>query len=130
MQEGRREQFERFIAAMNRGDHEAAVELLHPDVEWEWPRAMIDSQVFRGREDVLRGTRLFGESWAEVTYEAEELLERGDEILVLVRYRAVGRGSGVELNQVVGWLLEFEGEQPRRLRMFGDAEKARRRFSR
>jgi ketosteroid isomerase-like protein len=129
MQKRRREQFERFTEALNRGDLELAVGMLPPDVEWEWPRGMIDSQVFRGREEVLRGARLFGESWAEVTYETEEFLERGDEALALVRYRATGRGSGVELNQVVAWLMEFEGEQPRRLRIFADADKARRRFT-
>jgi hypothetical protein len=60
--------------------------------------------------------------------EPQEVLEEGDFVLAMTRYRARGAGSGVSLEELVAHLHQFENRLLRRWWMFGDADKARRRF--
>jgi ketosteroid isomerase-like protein len=128
VEEGKRELLERVYAAQSHGSVEVLVEACHPDFEWIWPKGMADTDVFRGPKGLLKGMEAWLEPWEECRLEPEEMLGRGAEMLVIVRYRARGRGSGMELDQRVAHLWDFRGDRASRLRMFGDAEKARRRF--
>jgi hypothetical protein len=49
-------------------------------------------------------------------------------VLALVRYRLRGAGSGIDIEQLVAHLLRVEDGLVRSWWMFGDADKARRRF--
>ena len=49
---------------------------------------------------------------------------RLDRFLILGRVHLRGRGSGVELDQPIGWVLDFEGESLARLRNLADHESA------
>jgi ketosteroid isomerase-like protein len=60
--------------------------------------------------------------------EAEEVVEDGDEVLAVARYRVRGAGSGVEIDAAVAHLFSFRDGLVTRWWMFGDADKARRRF--
>jgi ketosteroid isomerase-like protein len=111
------------------GDVEAFVTTLHPDAEWHWPRGVADQDVFHGRDEIRRGVEQWGEPWEDFSMEPVELLDRGDDVLVVVRYRGRGSASGMEIDQLVAHLWEFQGGLAARLRMFGDVEKAKRRFS-
>jgi ketosteroid isomerase-like protein len=58
-----------------------------------------DGDVFRGHEG-LRS--LFGdwhESWGEIEYGYEELIDAGDQVISVVTRHARGRASGVEVEQ-------------------------------
>ena len=58
-----------------------------------------------------------------------EFLEDGDYVLAMTQYRMRGAGSGVHLEAPVAHLHQFTDDGlVRRWWMFGDAEKARRRF--
>jgi ketosteroid isomerase-like protein len=126
--ESRRELIERAYAAAGRGEWDVVPALCHPDFEWMWPKGMADTDVFRGHEGFRSGVEAWFDPWDECRLEPVEVLERADELLVIVRYRARGGGSGVALDQLVAHLWEFRGRRASRLRMFGDVEKARRRF--
>jgi ketosteroid isomerase-like protein len=89
---------------------------------------MADTDLFRGHEGVRRGIETWLESGRDFRFDPREVLERGDRVLVIVHYLARGRGSGVELDEPVAHVWEFRGDRAIRLRMFGDADKARRRF--
>ena len=61
------------------------------------------------------------ESW---NLEAEEFREFGDQVLVLTRVRAKGRGSGLEFDQSLAHLFEFRGHLICRAETFLDRDKA------
>ena len=103
-------------------------ELCHPEIEWHWPEATPGASLFRGHEELERGLFSWAESWDEIVMEPEEILEDGDYVLAMIRYRIRGAGSGVSLEEWVAHLHQFEDGLLRRWWMFGDAEKARRRF--
>jgi ketosteroid isomerase-like protein len=103
-------------------------DLCDPEIEWRWPEATPGSSLFRGHEAVTRGLEQWSESWEALQMDPYEVLEEGDYVLVLMTYRMRGAGSGVYLEAPVAHLHQIENGLLRRWWMFGDADKARRRF--
>jgi uncharacterized protein len=115
----------RLIDAYNRGDVPAFLELLDPDVEWIPIMAMLEGRVYRGREDVLRWLEELARDWEYFEPCYEEYRDLGDHVLVLGRWRARGRASGVELeNQPGAWLYDVKGGKAVRMRTFTDRDEA------
>ena len=102
--------------------------LFHADVEWHWPSEVAGGSLFRGHDGVERGIEVWTEPWEELVLETDELIEVGDYVLAMLIYRARGAGSGLALEALVAHLHQLEDGLIRRWWMFGDAEKARRRF--
>jgi ketosteroid isomerase-like protein len=98
-------------AAWNRDDFEEFVTRLAPDVEWH------SSGEFPGLEPVYHGVDGVREWWVNVkdpfgsfTIEPEQVTEQGDAIVTFVRFRAVGRESGVEVDLPFAHVFWFEGD--------------------
>lgn len=70
------------------------LDLVHPDVEW---RAAQDSKSHRGHAGVERSVSSWHEVWDDYEFEIEELVDAGDDVLVVISSRARGKGSGVEV---------------------------------
>jgi ketosteroid isomerase-like protein len=118
---------EDFYRRSNEGERDTSA-FFHPEVEWHWPPGTPGAGVFHGREGIDRGLALWIESWGEFQMHAEEWREDGDEVLALVRYRLRGAESGIALEHPVAHLMRVEDGLIRAWWMFGDPEKARRRF--
>lgn len=93
MEEVKRELLERVYAAQSHGSPEVLVEARHPDFEWIWPKGMADTDVFHGPEGLRRGIGARLEPWEECRLDPEEMLGRGAEILVIVRYQRVAAAA-------------------------------------
>jgi uncharacterized protein len=83
--------------AWNRGDYEAVLALLDPEVEWQFPEGGLNTGTLHGREAVGKFFESFGEAFEELRFEPEEIFESDDRVVAIVRLVARGRGSGVEL---------------------------------
>lgn len=118
---------EELIELMNTRDRRPT-HLCHPDIEWHWPPSTPGASLYRGHDELGRGLDTWIESWDKLVIEPEEFLEDGDYVLVLMQYRMRGAGSGVYLEAPVAHLHQLEDGLLRRWWMFGDADKARRRF--
>ncbi|MGH2713380.1 MAG: nuclear transport factor 2 family protein [Pseudonocardiaceae bacterium] len=95
--------------AYNRGDVDAVLDLLHPDVDWRPPPNSLEPHPLRGRDAVRR--YLTPDFFESQRAEPLEVMEEGDRILVEVRVRARGRGSGVELDMIAFHLLVIEDDR-------------------
>jgi ketosteroid isomerase-like protein len=115
------------IALMNQRE-KRPTHLCHPDIEWHWSESTPGASVYRGHEELHEGLDTWAESWDELVIEPEEVLEAGDWVFVLTRYRMRGADSGVCLEAPVAHLHQLVDGLLRRWWMFGDADKARRRF--
>jgi uncharacterized protein len=100
MREEDLEAVRRGYEAWNRGDVDAVLELVHPDIEWQPGEDAPEA----GENQGIEGFRGFIESWLdsfeELRIVPEELLVEGDCVVATVRQRGRGRGSGVELDVV------------------------------
>jgi ketosteroid isomerase-like protein len=76
------------------GDFRASVDLLDPHVVFVLRPEFPDAGSYLGIDGVARYMRDFLEPWVLITIEAEEFVDAGDNVIVAVRQRGVGRGSG------------------------------------
>jgi ketosteroid isomerase-like protein len=119
---------EHLIQLMSRRDTRPT-HLFHPDVEWHWAASIPGPSVYRGHEELEKGLDTWIESWEELVVDPQEILEDGDYVLAVTQYRMRGAGSGVYLEAPVAHLHQFTDDGLiKGWWMFGDAEKARRRF--
>jgi ketosteroid isomerase-like protein len=91
------ETLRRGYAALNRGDLSVVVELLDPDIEWHEPAPSPESGAHRGRDSFERFLRSWLESFDGFRVEPERVVERGDELVVVVRQSGTGRASGLSV---------------------------------
>jgi len=100
----------------------------HSEIDWHWSRNAPGERVFRGHEGIATGLAIWTESWGEFQMEPEEFIEQGDDLFVRVRYRVRGAGSGIDIENLVAHVMRVDDGLIRSWWMFGDPEKARRRF--
>jgi ketosteroid isomerase-like protein len=87
----------------NRSDFEAALEYVDPDVEWRTANPLLDlPPVSRGHEAVRAFWETWTSSWNNIRIEPEEFIDAGDELLVLVRWRATSQ-AGIDVDQPVAF---------------------------
>jgi uncharacterized protein len=89
----------RAYEAMNAGDMGAFLGLLSRDVEWKAAKEGTDPGTYSGHTGVGRfyDTRL--EVWDQLHQQPDQLIDRGESVVAVVRTRTRGKASGVELEQ-------------------------------
>jgi uncharacterized protein len=87
----------RGYAALNRGDLSVVLDLLDPDIEWHEPATSLEAGTHRGRDSFERFLRGWLESFDGFRVEPERVIERGDELVVVVHQTGMGRSSGLPI---------------------------------
>jgi ketosteroid isomerase-like protein len=112
--------------ALNRGDLEAAVEVLAPTAEWHESPALPDTGVFKGRGAVRRFLEDFLESWQEFHQELEEVVVEGDRAALMIHLTARGRGSGAQVDARYAHVWTVRDGRAVRVDAYDDREAALR----
>lgn len=84
---------ERLYERFNRRDLDALLELVAPDIEWDWSRS-IGPEGGEVRHGIDAVTRFVEENWAHWTsieMIPEEIVEKGDDLVAFVVVRLRGR---------------------------------------
>jgi ketosteroid isomerase-like protein len=115
----------RGIDAYNRGDLEAVVELLSPQVEVYAPPQLINAGTYRGRHGFLEWVRRWDEVWEERHIEAERIEPVGeDHVVVSVHQFGKGGGSGIHVEMRIAQLFEIQDGEVVRFHLYPDRETA------
>jgi ketosteroid isomerase-like protein len=80
-----------FLDASSRGDSGALMAALDPTIEWTPVKEDPAFRVHRGLEDVSTWLADWFEVFPDMRWEAEQILDAGDDVVALVR--ALGRGG-------------------------------------
>ena len=89
--------------AWNRGDRDAWLALLDPEIEIETSGVFPDlAPEYRGRELAAKFWSQMLEPWDEFHIEVERIEEEGDVVAAGIRFRARGEDSGVEVDMRFG----------------------------
>jgi ketosteroid isomerase-like protein len=80
-------------AAFNRGDIDAAVAGLDPQIEWSEPESFPGGGMYHGREGAKRYLTQSRAAWAEVISKPEQFIEARDRIVVFVHARVRTKDS-------------------------------------
>lgn len=90
-------------------DVQRALLLMDPQIEWVVPHETSpEPHTFRGRSGVEKDATRWREAWnADLTVDVEELIDAGDEVVAVVRWRGSGAISGVEVDMPLAavWTL-------------------------
>jgi ketosteroid isomerase-like protein len=99
----------------SRGDFAASLEVLDPDVVFVVHSPIPEAGTYEGLASLRDYMLGFLEPWTRITIEAEEYTPAGESLLVAVRQRGEGGGSGVvtELRYFHVWT--FRGDRAIRL---------------
>jgi ketosteroid isomerase-like protein len=115
----------RFVEAFNRGDINACLELLHPEIEWYSNNKYSDTESHIGLNDV----RLYLESLYthldEPRMEPEDGIQVGDHVMLINRLRGKGTLAGHPVVERYNWVALVEGDKFRRVITYPTPAEAR-----
>jgi ketosteroid isomerase-like protein len=113
----------RSIEAFNRGDVDAAFEDFAPDFELDLSRAIgIDRGIYNVAQ-FRRLTEQFAESWESVRYEADELIDAGEHVVMPFTNRLRGR-DGIEVQARGIWLCTIRDGLVARICLYQELQEA------
>jgi ketosteroid isomerase-like protein len=95
----------RLFDAVARRDSATVLSLYDQDVEWEgsrhrWSEILGGTPCWRGHDGLRRWSREYYETWESLEDSIEEVIDAGEDVVVIVSTRGRGRASGV----AVEWL--------------------------
>jgi uncharacterized protein len=111
-------------AAFNRGDIEAAVKVLDPNVEWVEPAEFPGGGVYHGVEGAKQYLIQSRAGAAEVISEPEKFMVAGNRIVVFVHARALPKASATWQDIRLADIYTFEHQRVTQMHAFanrGDA---------
>jgi ketosteroid isomerase-like protein len=83
--------------SLARGDFEASIGASAHETEWDDSEVRPDGGVRRRRRAVWDRVRTWMGTFGEYSFELEQVLDAGEEVVVLYRDHGRGKGSGVEI---------------------------------
>ena len=110
--------------ALGRRDFEVLSGLADPGFEMDLTDRVLNPATYRGAEGLARFLQEVDELWASMDLTVEQVLERDDEALAVLRVKLQGRGSGVQLNdRIAQWWTLRDGKLVG-MRLYQDADAA------
>lgn len=110
--------------AFNRGDLDWMVAHLDPEIVWEDAAEVPGSRTYRGIREVRGYLESFAQQWEEIRFEPDEILDVGEQVVVLVRMVARGRASGAQVDARLAHLWELREGRGVSMCTFFDRESA------
>ena len=121
------EAIRRATDAYNRGDIDAVLEELDPEVEWH-PLLQVllggEATVYRGHEGVRELYRDLDEAFTELQAEQSKFRDLGEQVVAMGHFRGRGRESGASTETAIVWLVEFRHDKAVRIREYLDPAEA------
>jgi ketosteroid isomerase-like protein len=102
--------------AFARGDLDAAIEFMHPKIETHDPPEVPDATIYRGREAVRRDWEQTSDLFEDFSIDVEKSFDRGDEVVVFVRFRGRARESNAEVGAPMAHVWTIRDGKAVRLR--------------
>lgn len=113
-------------AAFNRGDIDAVMKLLDPQIEWSEPAEFPGGGVYHGHEGVKHYLTQSRAGWAEGNSEPEQFIPVGNRIVVFVYARVRPKGSNEWRERRLADVYTFREGKAVQMRAFADRQDALR----
>ena len=106
------------------GDRESWREVLADDVIWDLSAAAVAEGVYEGHSGVERFFTDWLGAWENATLEHLEMIDAGDSVVVVFRWTARGKASGVETQATMFGVHDVKEGRVMRYRQFDSREEA------
>jgi ketosteroid isomerase-like protein len=84
----------------NQRSFEENAHLIDPEMDWDMSRAELpDGTSYTGPEEFRHFIEAWEEGFASESMEAQEIIDAGNRVIVVVHHRGRGRASGIEVDQ-------------------------------
>ena len=116
------------VEIIRRGyEHWAAtgVLLAPADLVWDvsglgWP----DQQIYLGREGAYKFNAEWADAWDDWALEAEDYLDAGERVVVIVNQRGRSKGSGIPLEMRFAQVWTLQDGRATRMQMYASVDEA------
>jgi ketosteroid isomerase-like protein len=105
-------------------DYDGLMAVSKPDVEIYSRFAALGGEPYRGREGLTRWIAEIEATFGRFDVSTEDFRDLEDSVLILGSIRLKGKGSGIEMDQPMGWLLELEDGKLARMRFYSSHREA------
>jgi ketosteroid isomerase-like protein len=108
--------------AFARGDMDAVLGDMDPEIEWHQAQGLPHGGLYHGLDEVRANIfdPLDDEWWNDFTAVPDEFLDAGDQVVVIGRYRAVGKHTGKQLDVPFVHIWTMRGIKAIRFRQYLD----------
>jgi ketosteroid isomerase-like protein len=94
-------------------------DLLDPEITWEMSRVQVpEGTAFTGPLGLLEFLDTWTESFASEHIDAEEIVDGGDQVLVMVRHSGRGKISGIDIDQRYAMVWTLRDGRAIRMEMY------------
>jgi ketosteroid isomerase-like protein len=115
----------RSVEAHQRGDLDAAFAEFDAEIEWVETESLgPDAAVYRGTANARLAVEAWLGMWAEYESMTEQIIDAGNEVVVLMTERGRGKGSGVEVERELAGVHTLRDGKIVRTRLFGSWDQA------
>ena len=118
------ERLRRGYDAFNRGDLEAVLDELDPDIDIAERAEAPDPRTAKGREQALVAFGSLREDFDDYHFEPREFHVEGEHVIVVARQSATGRLSGVPVEGEIVHAWHVSGDRATGLRAFSTLDEA------
>jgi ketosteroid isomerase-like protein len=109
------------LAAFQRGEVEAFLEFLDPEVDLFSPPELPNPTHSTGRDGYVQWVTRWLEAWESFEVEPREFEAVGKRhVLIDVVQHGVGKGSGIEVEMQAFYMLEIEDGRAKRIHLYPD----------
>jgi ketosteroid isomerase-like protein len=115
-----------WVEAWNRGEIESLFEDASPDIEWVVAREHPASTTHRGPQEVADYLADWLQTLPGLEVEIEDLEEASERVLLVMRMRGTGAGSGAATVVRIATVTTFRDGRPVRVEEYLDPDEARR----
>jgi ketosteroid isomerase-like protein len=112
------------MEALGQRDAERLIALSDRDVEWHSLFALGEEGMYVGHDGTRRYMSDLSDAWEIGRADVDDALGIGDVAVLVGRIHYRGRGSGVESESPVGWMLKFRHGKVICFRAFREPEEA------
>ncbi len=108
--------------AFARDDLDAVLGDMDPEIEWHQAQGLPHGGLYHGLEEVRANIfdPLDEAWWDDFTADPDEFLDAGDQVVVIGRYRGVGKHTGKQLDVPFVHIWTMQGEKAIRFRQYLD----------
>ena len=106
------------FARWNEGDHQFIFGSAASDVELYSRFGSLNGEPYRGHQGVREWLADIEQSFDRFELWLDEIRDLGDDVLALGGIDARARGSGLDIQEPMGWVLEFRGGRLTRMRFY------------
>jgi ketosteroid isomerase-like protein len=107
------------------GDREGAMATFTDDVEVFVPAELGNAGTYRGIEQFQRWFDSWDEAWSEFVMSVESIEPAGERhVVAMIHSRGVGAGSGIQVENLLGWVIGVRDDRMEFLSLQPDREAA------